>query len=249
MSNIIQSLWIGPSLTIMEQMSIKSFLKNGHEYHLYTYGDVANIPEGTMVKDGNDILPASEIYRYKTGSVSAFSNLFRFTMLYKKGGYWADTDLVCIKPIDFEEDYVFVSEPSDDYKHSIICAGLIKLPKGCQAAFQGMLIQKVHKHKILSGEIRWSSGPQTVREVVFRCGLEKYVLPWQAICSCTYNDMKSLTDQNHKPNDKIIMKLSEAPENMYGIHLWNEIWRYNKIDKNGTYDEDSLYEELKKVYL
>ena len=29
-------------------------------------------------------------------SVSAFSNLFRFTLLYKKGGYWADTDLVCI---------------------------------------------------------------------------------------------------------------------------------------------------------
>ena len=54
---------------------------------IYTYGDVANIPEGTIVKDGNEILPASEIYRYKTGSVSAFSNLFRFTMLYKKGGY------------------------------------------------------------------------------------------------------------------------------------------------------------------
>ena len=31
MSNIIQSLWIGKPLSKLEQLSIKSFIDNGHE--------------------------------------------------------------------------------------------------------------------------------------------------------------------------------------------------------------------------
>ena len=27
-----------------------------------------------------------------------------------KGGWWVDTDVVCLKPFDFSEDYVFASE-------------------------------------------------------------------------------------------------------------------------------------------
>lgn len=51
---VIQSLWIGGSLSVMEQLCITSFLKNGHPFHLYTYEDVKNIPDGTIVKDAED---------------------------------------------------------------------------------------------------------------------------------------------------------------------------------------------------
>ena len=74
MSNIIQSLWVGGELSKMEQLCAKSFVDNGHTYHLYTYGDVKNIPEGVIIKDGNEIVDKSEIFRYKNGSFSAFSN-------------------------------------------------------------------------------------------------------------------------------------------------------------------------------
>src|SRR5258706_6206464 len=39
-NKIIQGLWIGPTLSQMEQLSIASFLANGHEYHLFVYDDV-----------------------------------------------------------------------------------------------------------------------------------------------------------------------------------------------------------------
>ena len=247
-SEIIQSLWIGPRLSNMEYLCIKSFLDHGHEFHLYTYDKVDNIPEGCIVKDGNDILPSSEIYRYKSGSVSAFSNLFRFTMLYKKGGYWVDTDLVCVKKFDFKEDYVFTSEPSEDYERQVINAGIIKCPKGSRAAFEGMLIQRKNKEKIISGEITWSSGPKTVQEVVFRNNLQKYVLPWIGICSCSWADTKSLLYPNDKYNNKVIIKIEDIPENMYGIHLWNEVWRCNNFNKDIKYDSNSLYEKLKEKH-
>ena len=54
---VIQSLWIGTKLSNLEKLSIKSFIDNGHTYHLYTYAEVKNIPEGVIVKDGNEILP------------------------------------------------------------------------------------------------------------------------------------------------------------------------------------------------
>ena len=32
------------------------------------------------------------------------------------------------------------------------------------------------------------------------------------------------------------------------IHFWNEQWRKTGLDKNGDYDEKSLFEILKKRY-
>ncbi len=67
MSKIIQGLWVGGELSTMEQLSINSFIKNGYTYHLYIYGDVKNIPAGTTIKDGNDILQKDLIFTYNIG--------------------------------------------------------------------------------------------------------------------------------------------------------------------------------------
>ena len=203
-SEIIQSLWIGPRLSNMEHLCIKSFIDFGHEFHLYTYDKVDNIPEGVIVKDGNEILPASEIYRYKNGSVSAFSNLFRFTMLFKRGGYWVDTDLACIRPFKFDKDYVVVTEPSRDYRYSIVTSCFMKLPKGSDAARTGMIIQQIQKKKILTGEIDWGSGPKTMQEVVMRCKLQDCIVPWYTVCSCNWTSMQSIVDPTFECPDVVI---------------------------------------------
>ena len=248
MSNIIQSLWIGKPLSKLEQLSIKSFLDNGHEYHLYIYDPVDNIPEGTIVKDGNEILDKNEIFYYKNGSVSAFSNLFRFTLLFKKGGYWADTDLLCTKYFKFEEDFVISSEPDKNYEHSTINAGLLKFKINSKEALEGIMIQRKQKMEILNGNVAWSSGPKTVSKIVEKFNLEKYVLPWQGICNCTWFDFQSIFDPYYKPNEKIINKVEDIPEQMVCIHLWNEILRRNNIDKNISFHPSCLYEIYKKKH-
>src|SRR5258706_1862824 len=97
-NKIVQGLWIGGSLSTMERLSIKSFLANGHAYHLYAYDDVAGVPPGAVVKDGNQILPSSLIFRCKQNkSFAAFSDFFRYKLLLEKGGWWVDLDVVCLK--------------------------------------------------------------------------------------------------------------------------------------------------------
>ena len=114
-NRVVQGLWIGSPLSIMERLSIKSFLDNGHEYHLYTYDELKDVPAGTVIKDGNEILPASAIFKYKDRpSYSAFSNFFRYKLLLERGGWWVDTDVICLKPFDFPEEHVFATEKLDE---------------------------------------------------------------------------------------------------------------------------------------
>jgi len=108
---VIQGLWIGSRLTRFEYNSIKSYLVAGYEYHLYTYDKVDNIPEGVIIKDGNEILDKKEIFYYE-GSIAPFSDLFRYKLLHMRGGIWTDCDIICIKkiPNDKQHEYIFVAE-------------------------------------------------------------------------------------------------------------------------------------------
>ena len=249
MSNIIQSLWIGPSLSKLEQLCLKSFIDNGHEFHLYTYEHVDNIPKDVIIKDGNEILYKSEIFRYQNGSVAAFSNLFRLALLFKKGGIWVDTDVICVKPFIFEDEIVIMSEPDKYYNENIITSCFIKLPQNSLVAKTGMDIQKEHKKLILSGQMKWSSGPITIKELVEKFNLDNNVKTWQTVCSCNWDHSISLLNPNIRfPNSKIINKLDKIPKEMVCIHLWNENWRREGIDKNGIFHPESLYELFKKKH-
>ena len=109
-------LWIGSRLSTLERLSIASFLANGHPVHLYAYEAIEGVPHGTTIRDGNEILPAASIFTYPDGfgrgSPAAFANLFRYKLLLEHGGTWADTDMVCVQPLDFlaSSPYVFASQ-------------------------------------------------------------------------------------------------------------------------------------------
>ena len=75
MLDLIQSLWMGGPLSEMEKLSIRSFVKNGHPYHLYTYGDVESVPDGAIIVDANEILPSSMAFTLR-GGYSSFSDFF-----------------------------------------------------------------------------------------------------------------------------------------------------------------------------
>jgi hypothetical protein len=109
----MQGLWIGTELSALERLSIASFLEHGHEYHLYVYGDVRNVPEGTTIKDGGEILPASLIFQYREHkSFSAFANFFRYKLLLENGGWWVDADTICLRPFDVDRDTSSRLKPS-----------------------------------------------------------------------------------------------------------------------------------------
>lgn len=94
----VHMLWIGGSLSNLEKISILSFLKNGFSVKLWTYGNVLGVPDGTIQHDARTVLPENRIFKYKNGSYAGFANLFRYAVLSKFGGLWADTDVICLIP-------------------------------------------------------------------------------------------------------------------------------------------------------
>src|SRR5436853_5289615 len=105
---------------------------NGHEYHLYVYDEVKQALFFFKQKTAYEILPSSMIFLYKDyASYSGFSNFYRYKLLLDKGGWWADTDLICLKPFDFQEEHVFASEIIND--EVLITSGVIKAPAGSRA--------------------------------------------------------------------------------------------------------------------
>ncbi|MBE9070819.1 hypothetical protein IQ260_29725 [Leptolyngbya cf. ectocarpi LEGE 11479] len=243
MSHIVQGLWIGKTLSTMEQLSIQSFLRNNHEYHLYVYGSVDNIPDGTKVMDGNHILPESDIFTYQhasgTGSYAGFANFFRYKLLLMKGGWWVDTDVICLKPFIFSQDYIFASEwKNANCLSTITSSGILKAPQ--ESSFAQFCWDFCSRQN--PQELKWGvTGPYLVQSAIDELHLNDYVYPPQAFSPLVYTNIRDLI--------AIDNSLEELIKESYAIHLWNEMWRRQSIDKNGTFVSGCLYEKLKSKYL
>jgi mannosyltransferase OCH1-like enzyme len=236
-NQIIQGLWIGPELSVMEQLSIASFLAHGHEYHLYVYGEMKNVPGGCVIKDANEILPSARIFQYQQyPSYAGFANFFRYKLLLERGGWWADTDTICVKPFDFSEEYVFSSEIGNNGLE-VINSGILKAPAGSQVmAYAWAICETKDPEKLVWGE----TGPRLVAVAVKKFSLEKYQKPHQVFCPLGYADWRRVIEPESQ------LRFNESTR---AIHLWNEMWRDAGQDKNAAYDPVCLYEQLKKEYL
>jgi Glycosyltransferase sugar-binding region containing DXD motif/Alpha 1,4-glycosyltransferase conserved region len=234
MTECIQSLWIGRKLSAMERLSISSFLANGHEYHLYVYGEMVNAPPGTVLKVADDILPESMIFQYKKHpSYAGFSNFFRYKLLLQKGGWWVDTDVVCLKPFDFEDPYVFASERVDG--RTVPTTAVIKVPPGSEImAFNWHLCRACPD----PSDVVWGEhGPKLMAKAISKFGLQAFLKEADTFCPLAYNEWENLL----LPGD-----LDAFSENSYGVHLWNEMWRRGGRDKDASYGPGCLYERLKQ---
>jgi hypothetical protein len=237
MDKIIQGLWIGNSLSKLEQLSIRSFLSHGHEYHLYVYDDVAGVPHGTILKDGNDILPSSMIFQYsKHKSYSGFSNFFRYKLLLEKGGWWVDADVVCLKPFIFNSEYVLATE-RDSQGREFVTSCVIKAPPGAEIMNQGWAICQAKNPQ----ELEWGeTGPNLTHRLAIRLLLCKYIYSADVFCPIDpYRWMEALIPGRHL----------SFTNDTFAVHLWNELWRRTDLNKDEIYAPNCLYEHLKRRYL
>jgi hypothetical protein len=235
-NKIIQGLWVGTELSVMEQLSIASFLASEHEYHLYVYNELKNVPAGTIVKDARDILPESMIFQYQgLPSYAGFANFFRYKLLLERGGWWADTDVVCLRPFDFAEEHVFSTEVAKGI--AVVNTGVIKAPTGSRVmAYCWEVCQAKKPEELLWGE----TGPKLLGAAVKRFAQDDQAKLPQVFCPIGYDEWERVLYSTSRIN---------LAEDTHSIHLWNEMWRRAGTDKNAEYTEGCFYEELKRRYL
>jgi hypothetical protein len=99
----IRTWWYGRSLSIYERLSLTSFLQHGHPVELWCYEEL-DAPEGVQLEDASGILPREAVFSFAEGpakgSYMAAADVFRFALLERVGGIWADLDVLCLRPFD-----------------------------------------------------------------------------------------------------------------------------------------------------
>jgi hypothetical protein len=236
-SGIIQSLWVAGDLPLMQQMSVASFLAQGHEYHLYTYDPSLRAPTGTVVRYGSEILPNARVFRDKNG-YAAFSDCFRYRLLLLRGGWWVDTDVVCLRRFDFDSSYVFSSEHHPDRgEGKVPNTGVIRAPAGAPVIeyADGVCAAKD------TSSIQWAElGPALMNDAIRRFSLDAQVMPPEAFCPIPWFGFRDVLD----PSLPIRFR-----EETYAVHLWNAIWERHGLDTNAAYHPCCAYEAWKREFL
>jgi len=227
----------------MERLSIRSFLQNGHPYHLYVYDPVEGVPAGATIRPADEILPRERIFKYREyDSYAGFANLFAYKVLLEQGGYWADCDMICLQPLDTAAPYVFPAERARDGPF-LINNCLMKVPVGCEMmrrAYETAAVKDITR-------LRWQeTGPRLISRLVDDLHLHEYVSPPSIFCPIDFWRWYEAISGKLLRRLAVRLKMARGAR---GVHLWNEMWRRNNADKDRTYPPQSLYERLKRRYL
>lgn len=234
-NKIVQGLWVSGRLSAMEKTAINSYLANGHEFHLYTYGNLCGVPYGTVVRDGNEIIEESKLFLVR-GGYSSFSDFFRWKLIRDRGGWWTDLDAICLKPFDFQGEYVFVGGLGPVGSDDCVSSGLFRAPAHSPVTEAGWdACQRMNPATMAWG----AAGPPLFTQMVHKFGLTSTIVRGSMFFPVFYTNAPEAFISKYAP---IFM------QDCYSVHLFNEMWRLAGKDKDAKYPKTSLYEHLKERY-
>jgi len=197
------------------------------------------------------ILKKKDLFKFKK-SFLPFSDLFRYKMLYEKGGYWVDLDMIALKPLKFKQPYIFSSERTiqkgpyrNRTKTEISNIGILKAP--IKSDFYKELFEKCME-QCKSGVKENIQFMRTMREFLEKYNYEKYVKPAKMFCPLDWWHTKDAFYPPccKKKYDVDGYTIESVLQNSYTVHMWRSImFKRHKIDLNDTFSKDSLWEKLK----
>lgn len=239
-NKIVHGLWVGNRLSSIELLTLHSFVNHGHEFHLWVYEDLENqLPAHVILQDANQIIPQEKVFRRKyndpqlgigKGSLGApFSDIFRYKLLYEKGGWWVDMDVTCLKPLTFQDDYFFRSHPMLP-----MIGNIMKVPAKSE------LMKRVYEESVQTCDentLEWLRTNEILNQHIQALSLNKYVFDdyvspdwWQTI-------------------EPFVLSQASIPSNWHCIHWMNEEWRMRKMNKDRIYQRTTLAQLLKEYQI
>lgn len=232
----INTLWFGDRLGYLEQLSIVTAMKAGHPVIVYSYDPqgLAGVPDGAEVRDAMEVMDDPRRIKLFSGKFKALgSNFFRYELFAKELGYWMDLDVILLKPLDYEQSYVFGWE-----HETSINTAILRLPKGSAMLEE---LRNIPEHNwlppyfgpkrtlmyylkrlrgtVLLEDLPWGvAGPAMLTYLVKKHNLVAEAQPQSVFYPLPYGRAKDLYA------DAEIVRSLIAPETR-AIHMWNSALR------------------------
>ncbi|MFN3937658.1 MAG: hypothetical protein ACK4KW_08765 [Gemmobacter sp.] len=236
-ANTVQTFWYGGPLSAWEMACLASFAPFGHDLHVYSYDRTLVLPPGAMWRDAGEILPESEVFFYRDGfgrgSVSAFANLFRYALLRDRGGWWVDTDVLCLGRLPASGEGAVVGMESPGRVNSAVIYAPPRHPLPTIAAREALALGK---------DVRWgNAGPHLMTRLCLgEAAVDGVsVLPATTFYPIHWRDVVPMLMLPSRAREA-----EAACRNASALHLYNEIFRRRGITKQKLPPEGSWLRSL-----
>jgi hypothetical protein len=246
----VQSLWVGNKLGDLEINCIKSHLRVGHIFILYVYEPISNLPDGIEVRDAREILNERYLGLNNNFGFYPLSDIFRFNLLYKKGGIWVDMDMYANRGWECLEDkeYIFASERTiqkgayrNRTKDKVATISMLKAPKKSGFYYELCLRVCSDKFKVTRRDICMVE----LRKMLEKFDMDKYIVDFYLFCPVDWWNAKEMfLDGEFKEKYGVLpMEKKDVLEKSYGIHFWRHIVmnKYAKLCLTKHFGKKSIY--------
>ncbi len=253
----IQVLWVRGELSRMELLCLRSFVSQGHGVHLYSYSAPTNLPNGVLRKDAREIVdeqlaPKGDVPAFGKGTYGAFSDYFRYTLLFQRGGWWSDLDVVAIKPWQRFPEVLTAS--TNEKRYGIVANGFVmRFPAGHEVLRQ--CLNALPSQRLPQMGID-ETGPLLLNRVLGESGVVAHCQPPHVFAPVPWNaswqllrtkrerfSLAELKQRIRRPHLSV-----RFGDDTVAVHLWNETWKKQGYDKNARYHPTCLYEGFQREY-
>ena len=233
MGQLFQSFWWGGPLSPYEWLSLKSFIDFGHDFDLYSFDSHIAVPAQVRVRDAAELADRAEFFVYERGfgkgSPAGFANLFRYYLLAERGGWWVDTDVVCLS--DAIPDYPqFVARQVDGLVNNAVMRFERRHP---------VMLRCVELAAEKGRSVRWGdTGPRLLTQVMQELGETQGIFD-PSVCYPV--------DHLHALDVLRPAKLARVTARSDGsqfLHLWNQMLTHAGVRKTYLPPRGSLLRRL-----
>lgn len=231
-----RGFWHGCELGPYQLLCLRSFVTHGHQVEVFSYDRGLSVPDWVALRDAGEILPTDHVLHYRTGfgagSPALHSNLFRYAMLHRLGGWWIDLDVVMLRPDPPpEEVFVAVATQAGDVTGNAV----IKFPQGHE-----LLAEAVDRCTALGENVSFwgETGPLLLTELLEKHGLAPYRRPAASAYPVPWSELVALFDPAR------CAEVQNRCIESYFLHLFNEAWRGSGIPVGLGPPEGSFLDQL-----
>ena len=223
----VRTFWTGPPLSYYEILSLKSFVATGARVFLYSYDADLIVPDGVEILDAEDIVPLEYLKRYNSENPDAWSrhsDLMRYGMLHRFGGWYLDLDVICLKDRFPDLDLYFGRAGEER-----IYPTIMKFPAGSPALKDLIDTAKLvlpNADRAVAGNARAVIGNPLFSKVLKDHGLDQMAQPRSDAYEIAIHEM--LLFFNPSQCETVQGRLRDKSF----THLWNGAWNGLRIPRN-----------------
>jgi len=224
---------MGDALSYLETLCLTSMVSVGHKVALYCYSDRLAVPDGVDVRDAAEIMPREQFSRYANGSYALGSDLFRYQLFARLPCIWVDTDMLLLRPIPEQGDYIFGWEDT-----TYINTAVLSIPASSPMLHEVLTLvtqspffapwwdekQRAQQQEAIGrqaplglSELPWATtGPKLVTYLALKHEVDRFAAAPDTFYPVHWRDHRL----PFEPADQVTARLSERT---IGVHLWNHM--------------------------